>query len=202
MPIDGGDRQAGQHPEQRNGRRQRRRDQSHSKREERAHEHAECAADCRERGGFEQKLPKNILLARADRFANADFARALRDGDEHDIHHADSADEQADRADREHHHENSRRDLLPQIDERIRRKYFEIIGLVRRQPPQPPQHLTRFVHDHRHVLRVAGFNEKNVIVKFGMKLLHRRERHDEDAVFRIFPAAQRLLLQARPLQSP
>ncbi len=34
--------------------------------------------------------------ARADGLANADLLRPLGDGDEHDVHHADAADEQAD----------------------------------------------------------------------------------------------------------
>ncbi len=49
--------------------------------------------------GFGQKLPDDVAAARANRFAHADFARALRDRHQHDVHHAHAADQQSDRAD-------------------------------------------------------------------------------------------------------
>ena len=37
-----------------------------------------------------------FVLRGADGFADADFAGALGDGDQHDVHHADAADHEAD----------------------------------------------------------------------------------------------------------
>ncbi len=44
--------------------------------------------------GFGEELPDDVAAARADGFANADFARALRDRHQHDVHHTNAADEQ------------------------------------------------------------------------------------------------------------
>ena len=48
-----------------------------------------------QRHRFEQKLKNDREPGCADRFADADLFGALGDGDEHDIHHADAADQQA-----------------------------------------------------------------------------------------------------------
>src|SRR5205814_6625122 len=63
-----------------------------------------------ERHRFEQELPCYVAAARADGFADTDLACAFGHADEHDVHHADAADEQADGA--KHH----RRDVNHQHD--------------------------------------------------------------------------------------
>ena len=42
---------------------------------------------------FDKELAEDIEIARSDRFADADFPRSFRDGDQHDIHNADAADQ-------------------------------------------------------------------------------------------------------------
>ena len=64
---------------------------------------AQQAARSGERHGLDQKLPDDVAAARAERFADADFARALGDADQHDIHHADAAHQQAERGNRDGH---------------------------------------------------------------------------------------------------
>ena len=54
-------------------------------------------ADQRQQDGLEQELGEDRALGRTDRFADADLAGALGDGDEHDVHDADAADEERDR---------------------------------------------------------------------------------------------------------
>ena len=46
------------------------------------------------RDGLDEKLEEDIPPAGADGHADADFARALGDADEHDVHDADAADQQ------------------------------------------------------------------------------------------------------------
>src|SRR5216684_2089186 len=46
-----------------------------------------------------QKLEEDVAAARAERFLHADFAGALGDGDEHDVHQADATDSQREGAD-------------------------------------------------------------------------------------------------------
>src|SRR5215475_8837402 len=58
---------------------------------------ADHAADARQRGGFNEKLLKDVGARRADRFANANLASPIGDADHHHRHHADAAHEQRDR---------------------------------------------------------------------------------------------------------
>ncbi len=44
-------------------------------------------------------MQKDIAAARAERFANADFAGAFGDADQHDVHDDDAADDQRDGSD-------------------------------------------------------------------------------------------------------
>src|ERR1700684_3938730 len=57
-------------------------------------DHAEKSAQSRENGRFHQKLQNDVTAARAERFAQADFAGALGDAGEHDVHDHYSADDQ------------------------------------------------------------------------------------------------------------
>ena len=60
---------------------------------------AEHAAADREQHGLDEELAEDVGAPRAERLADADLARPLGDGDEHDVHDADPADEQRDRGD-------------------------------------------------------------------------------------------------------
>ena len=62
----------------------------------------EQAAADRDQDGFGEELADDIEAAGADGAADADFAGALHDGGEHDVHDADAADEQRDGGDRHH----------------------------------------------------------------------------------------------------
>ena len=47
-----------------------------------------------QRDGLDEELEEDVPSRGAERFANADLARAFGDRDEHDVHDADAADEQ------------------------------------------------------------------------------------------------------------
>ena len=76
---------------------------------------------------FGQKLEEDVAAARAQRLLDADFAGALRDGDEHDVHQADAADAQRQGADETEQNLEADGDdfelvnLLHQIDDHTRR---------------------------------------------------------------------------------
>src|SRR5438132_14365951 len=59
-----------------------------------------------------KKLPANVRLLGAKRTAETDFADALFDGDEHDIHHADAANTQSKRANKKEQRFDSQRNSL------------------------------------------------------------------------------------------
>ena len=57
------------------------------------------AAQHREEEAFEEELPLHVAGRGAERLADADLARPLAHGDEHDVHHAEPAERQRDDAD-------------------------------------------------------------------------------------------------------
>ena len=61
---------------------------------------AEHATDPGEQRGLDEELREDVAVTGADRLADADLTGALGDGHQHDVHHADAADEQRDRGDR------------------------------------------------------------------------------------------------------
>ena len=54
------------------------------------HQHPDSSADKRQYQRFEQELHQDMPRARSDRLTQADLARSLRNGHQHDIHHADA----------------------------------------------------------------------------------------------------------------
>ena len=61
-------------------------DEADNAREDDADDDAEDAAEETEHGGLREKLGEDLTAAGAERLFQADLARALRDGDEHDVH--------------------------------------------------------------------------------------------------------------------
>src|SRR5205085_9264232 len=57
---------------------------------------ADDAADEGQSHRLVEELSNYVAPSRADGLSDTYLLRALRDGDEHDVHHADAADEQAD----------------------------------------------------------------------------------------------------------
>ena len=79
---------------------------------------AESAAGRRQEHGLEEELPQNLDAPRAERFADADLARALGDADRHDAHHADAADEERNRREHDEREERRLADLIPDLQHR------------------------------------------------------------------------------------
>ena len=69
-----------------------------------ADDDADERADDRQQHRLGDELHDDVGLGGADRLADADLARSLGDGDQHDVHDADAADEQAQRGDRTEQH--------------------------------------------------------------------------------------------------
>src|SRR5207245_4398139 len=55
---------------------------------------ADSSTEAAEHDGFDEKLSHNIAWTRSDGHADADFTRALGDGDKHDIHNTDATHNQ------------------------------------------------------------------------------------------------------------
>ncbi len=95
--------------------------------------HADKAADHGKHGGFDKELIQDILAARAERFANADFAGSFRDDGQHDVHDDDAADHQEHRNHGEGHAGDGAGQILPGIGKRIGTKNAESVFVLGRQ---------------------------------------------------------------------
>src|SRR5579859_4671620 len=88
------------------------------------------SADGAERDRLQRELEENIPLGRANGLAHTDFARALGDRDQHDVHHAYATDHETNAGDSEHEDENASGDLVPEIGQRVWSEDREIVGLI------------------------------------------------------------------------
>ena len=61
-----------------------------------ANQHACKASKTGKHNRLRQELTNHVASSRADGFAHADLMRPLGYGHQHDVHHADAADQQAD----------------------------------------------------------------------------------------------------------
>src|SRR5712672_317567 len=64
-----------------------------------AEQYADDATGAGKHNCFGEELPDDVAATRAERFAYADFARALGHGHQHDIHHTDATNQKADGTD-------------------------------------------------------------------------------------------------------
>ena len=71
--------------------------------EDLGYSHPHHTAHERKHQRFQQELQQNVPRARSNRLAQADLPRPLRDRDQHNIHHADSAHRQRNDADQSQH---------------------------------------------------------------------------------------------------
>ena len=76
---------------------------------------ADDAAGKRHGGRFDEELQQDVVTAGAERLAHADFARPLGDGDEHDVHDDDAADDERNAGDGHDHDAEVIQDVAQQI---------------------------------------------------------------------------------------
>ena len=91
------------------------------------------SADERDDGGFDEELAFDVDGGCAERFADADFARALGDGDEHDVHDADAAEGEGEESDGSEEEGHDAEDALGELGsfERVPDpQSFFVVGIV------------------------------------------------------------------------
>ena len=166
-------------------------------------QHAEDSADRGQRDCFERELQEDVALARADGLAHADFARALGNGDQHDVHHSDAAHDQCHAGHRKHKNEDRAGDLVPDIRERVLGEDGEIIGLVRRARDADAAAVLASRLRLRHVGVRCRLHADEVLLEFGMQLVQRGQREIDLVVVGIFAAAECALdrLRSTPITS-
>src|ERR1019366_7474122 len=74
---------------------------------------------------FREELGFDVPFARAQGKAQADFADALIDRDEHDVHHADTANAQRQNADKDQQHLKADRDAIDDRAELFAAKHLD-----------------------------------------------------------------------------
>ena len=138
------------------------------------------AAHARQHGGFEQELNQDVGLAGAHGFADADLIGALGHRDQHDVHDADAAHQQADGAEHHHHQERHGGDLAEIGDHLFGGGEREVVGLVVGHAAVDAQHGPHFVQRLRE-LAFDGADDDGVLARVGEHLLHHAVGH-QDAV--------------------
>src|SRR6202158_1598901 len=110
-----------------------------------AEQHADDASHAGEHNGFRKELPDNVAAASADGFTPGDLARALRDGHQHDVHHADTTNQQAYRTD-DRNQKRHRSGDLPELVRDFRgARYAKIVWFLERNISSPAQHAANLV---------------------------------------------------------
>src|SRR5918996_205152 len=108
-----------------------RRDLGDQDRDPEPERHSGQPAEGGEDDGLGQELAHDVRSARPDRLADADLARALGDGDEHDVHHHDPPDDERDRHQAHQGGVDAGRDLPVEVEELLGRHEAEVVGLRR-----------------------------------------------------------------------
>ncbi len=93
--------------------------------------HAHGAARQRQHHGLNQNLQHDVAMARAQRLAHADFARALGDAHQHDVHDDDAAHHQRNARHRHHDRRHHAEQLIDEAADGVGRKRVEVIVLAR-----------------------------------------------------------------------
>src|SRR5450755_3782795 len=80
---------------------------------------ADRASEQRQRRRLGQELENDVAAEGADGLADSDLLRPLGHGDEHDVHHSDSADQERDHGDEDHRERDAPRDALEALDQLV-----------------------------------------------------------------------------------
>src|SRR5947209_4221901 len=91
------------------------------------------SADESDDGGFDEELTLDVHGSCAEGFADADFAGALGDGDEHDVHDADAAERESEECDGSEEEGHYAEDAFGELRSFERVPYpegFFIVGIV------------------------------------------------------------------------
>src|SRR5882724_6567575 len=111
---------------------------------ENAEDNANCPADFAQDDRLHDELGHDVALFGPDGAADADFAGAFGDGDEHDVHNADAGGEQGDGADKGNAQADGPGEGFELGDERVVGQDLKVVLLSRR-------HFAEHAHD------AAGF---------------------------------------------
>src|SRR6516225_5012227 len=155
---------------------------------------ADDAAGGGQDGGLRQELQEDVLLARPERATQTDFASALGDAGEHDVHDHDAADNEKD-ADEGHGDEGEiAGELMPELHDGVGAEDGEIVGgIVLEMAPGAHEH-AGFVFAGFHKLGAGSLHKDGDPIVVGVPTFApSAEGHQHVVVLRLAEgAAQRL----------
>src|SRR4029077_19558640 len=117
---------------------------------------ADGATDCGHDGCFDHKLQQYVAASRAQGLADADFARAFRDGCEHHVHDHHATDHQKNRNYAHHGCGDHSGKIFPEIHEGGGIEDAEVVFLIGRQMAAGAHEGARFVLGAFHPFGTAG----------------------------------------------
>ncbi len=127
-------------------------------------------------------MPGNVFALRADRFAQTDFASALGDADEHDIHYAHAADQQSDGAENDHREVHHHHDVVKLRDFLLGRGDGKIIFAAQGNISAALQNFADLVDGGVQHFRMR-LRAHVDLVGIGISFLERAVRDENAAVF-------------------
>src|SRR5579871_2322173 len=132
-------------------------------------EDADHAAHGREHSGLGHELKQNVFFARAKRTSNANFACALRDACQHDVHDDDAADDHKDADDADGCTSERSGEVMPKLHDGIGTEKGEIVRrVVGKMTPGTHQH-AGFILSGFHHFRTGRLDENGDPVALAMK---------------------------------
>ncbi len=142
---------------------------------------------------FHQVLIQNVAAPRAQRFTDADLVCALRHHGQHDVHDHDAAHHHEDADDADGHGGDRRGELVPEIDDGVRREQAEVIVLAGPQVPVGAEKHTHLVFRLGQLLLLARLGNDADSVSATVRFEVALDRDHHEIVQRVAEhAAQRL----------
>src|SRR5437879_527194 len=124
--------------------------------------HARTRADGGECRGFDEELAKDVAPPGAERFPNADLARSLGNGHQHDVHDHDATDHQRDRHESWQGNEQDLADLAPEIEHFVGGLHRKVVFIARAQVPAAAHDRLRLLHRLAHLADRARLDGEGV----------------------------------------
>src|SRR5207245_649238 len=162
----------------RNGRRQSGDRQIDQQADASAEQHANETSGTGQHHGFGEELPNHIAAARADSFPNADLARTLRDGHQHNVHYTDATHEKPNGTYGENQGRYGRGDLTKLIGNLLGAGNSKVVGLAVGHVSAAPQHAANLVLCFRHSAGVShGADHVLVVLRYVLVITAIRNHH-------------------------
>src|SRR5882757_5351109 len=147
-------------------------------------QHAGDAADPGKHRGLDEELLQDRLAASSDRLADPDLASSLGNGNQHDVHDSDAADQQCDRRDRgeEQGKDVGHLGVLPQEFQVGADVEVFLLGIA--DPVLIQQHPGYLAHGGWDSGLVDGLHDDliDVVLPAHQVVTRRADRHDHDVV--------------------